>query len=178
VKAVKNEEASAVSRLNEEIRMLKEKLAQNVSSGVEGTGVMSEKNKQQLRELEQAVRNTWEAKTKMSEEHEQERQRLLQEQQLAAQQLQSAKERSWMLLEQKGLVELTVAHLKELSKVIQSVSTEIDNWSDVITKAFQLEKSAAEQFMVIQVFRSSIEKDSKQIAKVRCFLSICTYCSS
>lgn len=158
-----------MSRLNDEIRMLKEKLAQNSSSSGEPSGAMSEKNKQQLKELEEAVRNTWEAKTKMSEEHEQERQRLLQEQQLAAQQLQSAKERSWLLLEQKGLVELTIAHLKELGKLIPSVSIAIENWGEAISKTFALEKSAAEQFTVIQVFRSSIDKDSKQMAKVSYF---------
>ncbi len=166
MKAVKNEEASAISRLNDEIRMLKEKLAQNASGNSETTGVLSEKNKQQLKELEEAVRNTWESKTKMSEEHEQERRRLLQVQQQAAQQLQSTKERSWLLLEQKGLVELTIAHVKELAKLSPSVSVDIDRWSESIGRIYALEKSAAEQYTVIQVFRSSIDKDGKQIVKV------------
>jgi hypothetical protein len=165
---VKNEEASAVSRLNDEIRALKEKLAQSVHTGTEegGTGVVSEKNKQQLRELEEAVRNTWEAKTKMSKEHEEERQRLLQEQQMAAQQLQNAKERSWLLLEQKALVELTLSHIRELSKGSSFLSPSLDNWTEALARVSTLEKSILELHTVIQVFRSSIEKDSINIAKV------------
>lgn len=53
---------------------------------------MSEKNQQQLRELEEAMRNTWEAKSKLSVEYEVERNRLLSEQQAAAKQLQEARE--------------------------------------------------------------------------------------
>lgn len=107
----------------------------------------------------------------MSAEHEQERQRLLQEQQLAAQQLQSAKERSWLLLEQKNLVELTLSHVKEVTKNMYNVAPEVEDWGESWNKLVALEKSVGEQFTVIQVFRTSLEKDSSQLTKVKCAFS-------
>ena len=71
VNAVKNEESSQVNKLNEEIRLLKDKLMGQVSS-VDYSSI-EEKHKQQLLELEEAMRSTWEAKAKVSEEYELER---------------------------------------------------------------------------------------------------------
>jgi hypothetical protein len=63
---------------------------------------LEEKHRQQLRELEEAMKNTWEEKAKISEEYERDRQQLLVDQQVAARQLEAARERNWALLEQKG----------------------------------------------------------------------------
>lgn len=48
------------------------------------------------------MKNTWEEKAKISEEYERDRQQLLIDQQVAARQLEAARERNWALLEQKG----------------------------------------------------------------------------
>jgi kinesin family protein 1/kinesin family protein 3/17 len=99
VNAVKNEEASQVSKLNEEIRLLKEKLAAQAANGSTGTDSTSklpdvdraeieQKHKQQLSELEAAMKNTWDEKARISEEHEKERQRLELDQRKASRQLQ------------------------------------------------------------------------------------------
>ena len=48
------------------------------------------------------MKNTWEEKAKISEDYERDRQQLLIDQQIAAKQLEFARERNWALLEQKG----------------------------------------------------------------------------
>lgn len=131
MKAIKNEESSQISRLNDEIRALKEKLAQqqiegnggNVSASRNSSSVNDEKTSQQIKDLEEAMKSTWEAKSKLSVEYEEERKRLMQEQQHAAQQLQLAKERQWKILEEKSNVEITMAHVKELVKNLPVVSS-------------------------------------------------------
>lgn len=108
----------------------------------------------------------------MSAEYETERKRLLQEQQLAAQQLQIAKQRNWELLEQKAHLELTLSHVKDLVKSNPNAMLEIENWLLAISKLSQVEKATTDQYTVVQVFRSSIEKDSKNLLKVMQILDI------
>lgn len=117
-------------------------------------------------ELEEALKSTWETKSKMSQEHEEERKRLLQEQLLAAQQLQAAKERSWQLLKDKANLELTFSHVREISKNSKSICKELDQWMVVLSKLGGLEKSLSDQSTVIQVFRTSLEKESGNLLKV------------
>jgi hypothetical protein len=111
VNAVKNEEASQVSRLNDEIKMLKAKLeGQQANSSSNGnsninnvdTTELEDKHRQQLKELEEAIKNTWEEKAKISEGYELDRQRLIEDQENAEKQLELTKERNWSLLEKKG----------------------------------------------------------------------------
>ncbi len=116
--------------------------------------------------MEEAVRNTWESKSKMSEEYEAERKRLIQEQHAAAQQLQSAKERNWLLLEQKAHLEMTVAHMRELSKETTSIGQEIDIWTSLLSKLSAMEKALTDQSTVVQVFKSALRKDTALLSKV------------
>jgi septal ring factor EnvC (AmiA/AmiB activator) len=91
VNAVKNDEASQISRLNDEIRALKEKLANQRPESAADPTVLEERHQNQLRELEEAMRSTWEEKAKVSEEHEKERKRLEAEQRAAERQLAAAR---------------------------------------------------------------------------------------
>lgn len=118
-------------------------------------------------ELEEALRNTWETKSKMSTEYEEERKRLLQEQIVAAQQLQSAKERNWQLLKEKGNVELTLSHVREIGKNSPSICKELDQWSGILSKLGSLDKSISDQSTVITVFRTSLEKECTNLTKVQ-----------
>jgi hypothetical protein len=93
VNAVKNEESSQISRLNDEIRLLKEKLVSqttgngnqtaNVSSSVD-TSALEEKHRQQLKDMEEALKLTWDDKARVSSQHEEERKKLEMEQKKAA----------------------------------------------------------------------------------------------
>ena len=67
VNAVKNDESSQVSRLNDEIKMLKEKLMnQPATVTAQDTSVLEEKHRTQLKELEEAMKSTWEEKMRIS----------------------------------------------------------------------------------------------------------------
>lgn len=123
VKAVKNEEASQVTRLQDEIRALKERLMAAGNGSSSNTNLhhstdhdeeADAKGQQMLKELEQRLRSTWESKAKESAAHEAERARLLQEQANAAKQLTQQRERNFQLMAAKALPELTLAHLLEL----------------------------------------------------------------
>jgi hypothetical protein len=88
VNAVKNEESSQISRLNDEIRMLKERLVGqqgggSVSASVD-TSALEEKHRQQLKEMEEALKLTWDDKARPSTQHEEDNTRLEMEQKKAA----------------------------------------------------------------------------------------------
>eukprot|EP00981_Chlorochromonas_danica_P014431 scaffold7976_cov179-Ochromonas_danica.AAC.5 len=115
VKAVKNEEATQINRLQEEIRLLKEKLQQQQQQGPdESSGLeIDDKARTKLKELEEAARNTWEQKAQLSSQYEHERTQLLAEQQYAYRQLELAKEKAWSLLVRKEQMDSVLVYMKE-----------------------------------------------------------------
>lgn len=168
VKAVKNEQSSQVSKLNEEIKALKDKLMNQGSQA--DSSALDEKNRQRLKDLEDAMRSTWEAKSKMSEEHERDRQQLLIEQQNAARQFEAARMRNWALLEQKGDLDITLSHVKALvtDRLAQStVAVMLNQWTEALREVSALERKLVEQDTVVQVYRNSLEKDSHSLLQVR-----------
>jgi hypothetical protein len=173
VKAVKNEQSSQVSKLNDEIRLLKEKLM-NQSAGAgaqdgQDASALDEKNRQRLRDLEEAMRSTWEAKSKLSEEYERDRQALLIEQQNAARQFEAARQRNWALLEQKEDLEITLGHVRTLlaDRLAHTpVAGLVGQWAEGLREVAQLERRLAEQDTVVQMYRSSLEKDSQALVQV------------
>jgi hypothetical protein len=173
VKAVKNEQSSQVSKLNDEIRLLKEKLM-NQSAGAgaqdgQDASALDEKNRQRLRDLEEAMRSTWEAKSKLSEEYERDRQALLIEQQNAARQFEAARQRNWALLEQKEDLEITLSHVRTLlaDRLAHTpVTGLVGHWAEGLREVAQLERRLAEQDTVVQMYRSSLEKDSQALVQV------------
>lgn len=121
-----------------------------------------------------ALKNTWESKAKISQEYEHERNRLLQEQQIAAQQLRVAKERNWSLLEEKGQSELTISHVKEVCKAAASavpsashMEEQIDALQRQVMALETQEKKAQDQQSVCAVFRSALEKDIQALLQVQ-----------
>jgi hypothetical protein len=173
VKAVKNEQSSQVSKLNDEIRLLKEKLM-NQSAGAgaqdgQDASALDEKNRQRLRDLEEAMRSTWEAKSKLSEEYDRDRQALLLAQQNAARQFEAARQRNWALLEQKEDLEITLGHVRTLlaDRLAHTpVAGLVGQWAEGLREVAQLERRLAEQDTVVQMYRSSLEKDSQALVQV------------
>jgi chromosome segregation ATPase len=179
VKAVKNEQSSQVSKQNAEIRLLKEKLMNHRSGAGAQDGqdasALDEKNRHRLRDLEEAMRSTWEAKSKLSEEYERDRQALLIEQQNAARQFEAARQRNWALLEQKEDLEITLGHVRTLlaDRLAHTpVAGLVGQWAEGLREVAQLERRLAEQDTVVQVYRSSLEKDSRALVQVRSCVSV------
>lgn len=127
---------------------------------------MDEKQKQHLKELEEAMKNTWEEKAKISEAFEINRQKLLQEQQNSALQLEKSRERNWKLLEEKGDIEITMSHVKEqVSSKDSKFAGVLRDWGNYLREIMKLEKELSEQDTVVQVYRSSLSKDSNELIK-------------
>ena len=175
MKAIKNEQSSQISKLNDEIKALKDKLmSQGPGAGSSETvdnSALEEKNRQRLKDLEDAMRSTWEAKSKQSEEHERDRQQLLIEQQNAARQYEAARQRNWALLEQKGDLEITLGHVKSLvtDRLTHStVAVLLGQWTESLKEVALLERKLVEQDTVVQVYRNSLEKDSQSLVQVGC----------
>lgn len=128
--------------------------------------ISDDKHKQQLKELEEAMKSTWEEKAKISQDYEKDRLRMIQEQKNAAKQLQTAKERNWKLLEDKGDLDLSINHVKGISKKFFAIASALDHWYKALAEITGKTQELTELDTVTQVYRSSIEKDSSALIKV------------
>ena len=134
------------------------------------TSQLEEKHKQQLKDLEEAMKSTWEEKIKISEDHERVRKQLEIEQINAKNQLELQKERNWTLLEERMDLELSLNSLKNLfDKEILPESSEV---SSKLNQLFlhlreinRLERALTEEDTVIDVYRLSFEKDALNLFK-------------
>lgn len=168
VNAVKNDESSQVNKLNEEIKLLREKLASQPSTMANvDTSELEERHRLQLKELEEAMRNgAWADKARISEEHEAERKRLEVEQRKASRQLQAAKERNWRMLEEKGDLDLSLMHVKELARRSPDLSASLNGWQGVLRDITRQEQRVSEQFTMVNVYQSALQKDCNALLKV------------
>lgn len=192
IKATKNEEASQIAKLNEEIRLLKEKLAAQQNSDNyqrnNNDEEPSSRNLEQLKELEEAAKASWEERTRLSLAHEEEKAKFFQEKLQQQQQLALEKEQYWIDLTEKKQVELTITHLKHVTQsllnniilkesnnldisdieknnknYLTSLESDIAIWFPELSSLTSLYKSCSEQFSISQVFKASLEKDLERI---------------
>lgn len=127
---------------------------------------IEERHRQQLRELEEAMKNTWEEKARSSEQYERERRRLETEQREAAERLARQMEEKWALLEEKNDIELSVSHMKEILK--QSTGDAISRvaqWQQKFKEIIKLESDLHEQYTVVSVYKTSLLLDAKSLVK-------------
>lgn len=168
VNAVKNEEGSQISKLNDEIRLLREKLAGQATENVSNfdTSALEERHRQQLAELEQATKNTWLNKEKLSTEYEIEKRKLEMEQRAAARQLACEKEKNWKLLEEKSDIEMSLGHVKDINRGDPDFSSIVVDWLALYrNQVLNLDQRLSQQEMVVQVYRKALERDSKQLLR-------------
>lgn len=131
------------------------------------TSLLEAKHQQQLRDLEEAMKSTWEEKARISQDHERERAKLEREQQEAQKLLNKQREDSWRLLETKGDVELSISHVKDLLRVAQPDGgiDRISSWTLELRDILKLESELSEQYTVIDVYQSSLLRDSEMLLK-------------
>lgn len=131
--------------------------------------MLEAKHQQQLRDLEEAMKSTWESKAKQSEEHEKERVRLEREQLEVQRKIAQQREDNWRLLENKGDLELSIGHLRDLLRAAQPEGGTdlLGTWSAELREILKLEADLAEQYTVIDVYRSSVARDGEALAKER-----------
>lgn len=127
---------------------------------------MDEKQVQHLKDLEEAMKSTWEAKAKMSEEYEKERKRMDAEQKAAARQLEVARETNWRILEEKNDIDLSIGHVKGISKKHPSIFEKLSYWQSSFRDLLRLEQRMNEEDTVVQVYRSALDKETMALVKV------------
>ena len=130
------------------------------------TSALEEKHRQQLRDLEEAMKSTWEDKARISEEHERERLRLQAEQEAAERELNEQRERQWALMEEKGDIDLAVTNVRETVKKNARLSADIQSWQFSLRDTTRLEQQLGEQDTVVDVYRTSLLKDGEVLFKV------------
>ncbi|KAF0700470.1 Aste57867_8999 [Aphanomyces stellatus] len=154
VNAKKNEEASQISQLNEEIAALKKKLTEQSDSGLDPRekNEIVAKYEKQIQEIDAVRMQTWEDKAKLSKQHEMERKKLAKEKARADQKTQEEKVKKWKLLESKADIELAIRATRELDVGDES-------WIGITTKAKSLEQDVKDARTLICVFKDSFDKD-------------------
>lgn len=135
-----------------------------------------EKQKQQLRELEDAMKSTWEEKARLSKQHEIDRLRLEQEQLELSRRTALQKERNWQMLEDKGDWELTISHIKDIvlhakfespvetpessmSVISKPILDTLASWNGSLKGVRRSEETIEEHTTIVNVYRSSLQKD-------------------
>lgn len=125
---------------------------------------IEEKHQQQLKELEDAMKNTWEQKSKISAEHEKERLRLQKVQEEAEKLIVQQREDNWKLLENKGDADLTINFLKELSRGVTNTGVQwseaIYVWASDLKEIAKLDTALIEQDTIINIYQTTIHKDA------------------
>jgi len=159
VTATKNEEASVIKKLEEEIEALRQKLTQEagkvtqVSVGLKEQQELESKHQAQIELLNSFITQSWEDKQKISEQYEEERKIAQAEVQRAADQVRNEQRRRLQLLEQNGDIQLTLQALKGLSANLCSV------WPEKITDALKTGQLLRSQLRAVKLFRDSAGVD-------------------
>lgn len=129
------------------------------------TSELEERHRQQLKDLEDAMRNTWEEKARVSAGYEDERRRLELEQKDSEMRLHQQIEEKWHVLEEKRDLDLSISHVKESAKTHYSEAVPtLASWQHQLRELLKLEVELNEQDTVVSVYKNSLLNDEK-IAK-------------
>ena len=127
------------------------------------TSLLEEKHQQQLRDLEEAMKSTWEEKARISQAHENDRKRLLEEQAEAEKKLSLHQEKSWNLLEEKGDLGLSIGRVIELFEAVDQTVFDHDmlsGWPIDFRDILKLEENLSEQDTVVEVYNVALHRDA------------------
>jgi hypothetical protein len=163
--AHKNEEASQISRLEDEIKLLKAKLraqeeGQLPDAGGEGghEAELEQRYSQQLADMEAALRSTWEMKVKQSDDVEQERMRLQQRLEEESRRREMEREKRWQRLEEKGDLELSI---RELQEIVPNLPA--GEWIASLRLVQASEHTVAKLSTVCNVYAEALAEDMRSI---------------
>jgi hypothetical protein len=123
---------------------------------------LEERHRQQLQELEEAMKSTWEEKSRVSEVYERERRRMEAEQREAAGRLQQQVREKWRVLEEQRDLDLTAGQLKECAKALYpEAAPHAASWQQRLKDLLKQESDLQELDTVIAVYRASILNDER-----------------
>lgn len=163
VTATKNEEASTIKKLEDEVSALKAKLEAQALNGV-NTGVSKQEKEEieakyinQIEELQSFMKQSWQDKQNLSEQYEQEQTRAKEQARKAAEKVALERKRRLQLLESKGDLELTLQAINALESKLCTV------WPGMIADALKAEQQVKTQLNAVKLFRDSATTDFNMI---------------
>jgi len=148
--ACKNEEAEHLSKLEEEVEMLRAKLAEAEGAKIE---IDTSRYQEQIAEMERFMKQTWEDKERDTQKHEEERRALEQEALRIAERANAEHQRRLKLLEDNGDLELTLQELMSLGG--EAFST----WQSQITDILEKEQKVTMQCRAVAVCKDAALHD-------------------
>mmetsp|Transcript_6651 Transcript_6651/g.10707 ORF Transcript_6651/g.10707 Transcript_6651/m.10707 type:complete len:1252 (-) Transcript_6651:88-3843(-) len=163
VTATKNEEASTIRKLEDEVSALKAKLEQQALNL--GTVGVSKQEKEeieakyinQIEELQSFMKQSWQDKQNLSEQYEQEQSRAREQAKKAAEKVALERKRRLQLLASKGDLELTLQAINALESKLCTV------WPGMIADALKAEQQVRTQLHAVKLFRDSATTDFNMI---------------
>lgn len=150
INACKNEEAEHLSKLEEEVEMLRAKLAEAEGAKIE---IDTSRYQEQIAEMERFMKQTWEDKERDTQKHEKERRALEQEALRIAERANAEHQRRLKLLEDNGDLELTRQELMSLGG--EAFST----WQSQITDILEKEQKVTMQCRAVAVCKDAALHD-------------------
>lgn len=173
VSATKNEEASQISRLKEEVDQLKKRLA----AGSVGGGCLTEEDRQtekakferQLKDMERMMSSNWEEKAKLSQEHERQMLKLREERLRAAHALEEERSKRLVMLQEQGDLELSLRGLLDLVTSLLNIRNppavltgELPRqWLKTYRVLRQNLDALTQQSTLVMVFKHAFDEDIK-----------------
>lgn len=70
------------------------------------------------------------------------------------------------MLEEKGDLELSLSHVKEISSYDDRIAQHLTAWGESLRNIALQEQSLCEHYTVVQVYRSALEKDNRELFRV------------
>jgi kinesin family protein 1/kinesin family protein 3/17 len=159
VTATKNEEASQIRKLEDEVSALKAKLesqavsSANASMSTTEKGELESKYVNQIEELQSFMKQSWQDKQNLSEQYELEHQKAIEEAAKAAELVTTERRKRLQLLESKGDLEFSLQGLSTLDHRL------VHGWPDMISDALLAEKTLRSQVHAVRLFRDSASTD-------------------
>jgi hypothetical protein len=75
------------------------------------------------------------------------------------------------MLEEKGDLDLCLMQVKDMSRKHTEAHILITAWQATMAEITKLEQRVTEQYTMVQVYRSALEKDYSQVLKVSAYFS-------
>eukprot|EP00929_Paragymnodinium_shiwhaense_P070364 TRINITY_DN3563_c1_g3_i1.p1 TRINITY_DN3563_c1_g3~~TRINITY_DN3563_c1_g3_i1.p1 ORF type:complete len:1266 (+),score=429.57 TRINITY_DN3563_c1_g3_i1:124-3921(+) len=156
--ATKNDEASQIKKLEEEVEALRRKLAsqaggQDQAMNQRERQEMESKYEGQISELQTFMKQSWEDKEKLSKQYAEEQKKVEAEAKRAAERVLEERRKKLEMLEKHGDLHLTLQALQALGNRL------VSGWPDKIHEALKIEQTLRAQLRAVKLFRESAGAD-------------------
>jgi hypothetical protein len=160
VTAVRNDEASQIKKLEDEVNTLRRKLEQQVGVSDMGMNVkekeeLESKYESQITDLQTFMQQSWEEKQRLSEQYEEDQKKVKEEAQKAADRVKGERKRRLQLMEESGDIPMIVQAINAIGSKL------VKGWPERISDAMKVEQQLRSQLHAVKLYRESAAADFK-----------------